>query len=210
MPFTDRIDAGKKLAAALGQYRGRRDAVIIALPRGGVVLGRVVADALDLPLDLVVPRKIGAEGNKEYAIGAVTEEGGAVWNESERAQARDGYLAKEVAKQQAEARRRLELYRAGLPPRRLKGRTVIIVDDGVATGHTLRAAIETVRTSGAARIVAAVPVCPEDSADRLRREVDELVVLETPRVFWAIGAFYDEFDQVEDDTVIDLMSPEKI
>ncbi len=205
MPFQDRQDAARRLAEKLKEYRGRPDVTVIALPRGGVVLGRVVADFLDAPLDLVVPRKIGAPGNEEYAIGAITEEGDAVWNEAERAGAGESYVAQEVAKQSAEARRRLALYRAGLPPRQLRGRTVIIVDDGVATGHTLRAAIKTVRAAAPARIVAAVPVAPLDSAEKLRGEVDELVILETPQVFWAIGAFYDEFGQVEDEEVIRLM-----
>lgn len=210
MQFQDRQDAARRLAEKLKAFSGRADVVVIALPRGGVVLGRIVADALAVPLDLVVPRKIGAPGNKEYAIGAITEEGDAVWNESERVQAGESYLKKEVAKQQAEARRRLDLYRAGLPPRRLNGKTVIIVDDGVATGFTLLAAVRTVRAAGPAKIVAAVPVAPRDSAERLKSEVDELVVLETPRLFWAIGAFYDEFGQVEDEEVIKLMSHNEI
>ncbi len=206
MPFKDRRDAARLLAEKLEDYRGRPDVTVVALPRGGVVLGRVVADFLGAPLDLVVPRKIGAPGNAEYAIGAITEEGDAVWNESERAGTGEDYLEKEVARPRAEARRRLGLYRAGLPPRQLTGRTVIIVDDGVATGHTLRAAIKTVRAASPARIVAAVPVAPRDSAASLRGEVDELVILETPQVFWAIGSFYEEFGQVEDEEVIRLMN----
>src|SRR5512142_1163900 len=130
MPFVDREDAGRRLARRLRRLAGKPDAVIVALPRGGVVLGRVVADALRLPLDIVVPRKIGAPGDPEYAIGAVTEEGDAVWNEAERRVADASYLEKTLAAERAEARRRLATYRAGLPPRALRGRTVIVVDDG--------------------------------------------------------------------------------
>jgi len=210
MSFRDREDAGRRLAAALSAYRRKPDVVVVALPRGGVVLGRIVADALAAPLDLVVPRKIGAPNNEEYAIGAITEEGDAVWNEAERALAGDDYLKGEVAKQQAEAKRRLGLYRAGLPPRDLKDKTVVIVDDGVATGHTLRAAIKTVNAAAPARVVAAVPVAPGDSAARLRSEVDEMVVLETPLLFGAIGSFYDEFGQVGDEEVVKLMSANRL
>jgi putative phosphoribosyl transferase len=209
MPFVDREDAGRSLAEALSAYRRKTNVVVVALPRGGVVLGRIVADLLGAPLDLVVPRKIGAPGNEEYAIGAITEAGDAVWNEVEKALTDTGYLESEVKKQQAEARRRLGLYRAGLPPRDLKDKTVIVVDDGVATGYTMLAAVATVRAAGAARIVAAVPVAPADSVEKLRASVDEVVVLETPRIFWAIGAFYGQFGQVDDETVIKLMNPKR-
>ncbi len=205
--FIDRDDAGRQLAEKLKKYGGRKDVVVVALPRGGVVLGRVVADALKAPLDIVVPRKIGAPGNEEYAIGALTEAGHAVWNEQERALAGDAYIERTVEAELAEARRRLDLYRSGLPPRDLKDRTVIIVDDGIATGYTIRAAIETVRSEGPARVVAAVPVAPPDSAEAVAKLVDEAVILETPALFWAIGSFYDEFGQVDDDTVIKLMRP---
>ncbi len=205
MPFKDREDAGRRLAEKLRQYAGRKGVVVVALPRGGVVLGRIVADALKAPLDIVVPRKIGAPGNEEYAIGALTESGHAVWNEQERAAAGEAYVGKAVEKQLAEARRRLDLYRAGLPPRDLAGRTVIIVDDGIATGYTNRAAIATVRSEKPARVIAAVPVSPPDSAAVVERLVDEAVILEKPALFWAIGSFYDEFGQVDDETVIKLM-----
>jgi predicted phosphoribosyltransferase len=209
MSFVDREDAGRRLAEALSSYRRIKNVVVVALPRGGVVLGRVVADFLGAPLDLVVPRKIGASGNEEYAIGAITEEGDAVWNEAERALADTDYLRREVQKQQAEARRRLGLYRAGMPLRDLKDKTVIIVDDGIATGYTMRAAVNTVKAAGAARIVVAVPVSPPDSVGVLRTTVDKVVVLETPRLFLAIGAFYDQFGQVDDETVTALMKPNK-
>lgn len=205
MKFTDRQDAGTRLADALGEYRGSENTVVVALPRGGVVLGKIVAEALGAPLDLVVPRKIGAEQNEEYAIGAVTESGHVVWNEQERALARKGYLEQVVEKEKREAQRRLSLYREGLPERDLSGKTVIVVDDGMATGLTMRAAIATVRAGSAEKIVVALPVASSESAARLREEVDELVILHETPFFMAVGQFYDVFGQVEDETVIALM-----
>ncbi len=205
MPFADREDAGKRLAGRLKKYAGKPDTVVVALPRGGVVTGREVADALRLPLDIVVPRKIGSPGDPEYAIGAVTEEGDAVWNESERRAAGEEYLAATLAAERAAARRRLATYRAGMPARSLRGKTVIVVDDGVATGHTMRAAVATVRREGAARLVVAVPVCPPDSRASLEAVADEVEVIESPRAFAAIGAHYGAFPQVSDGEVLRLM-----
>ncbi|MEY4744733.1 MAG: hypothetical protein RL272_678 [Candidatus Parcubacteria bacterium] len=205
MPFVDREDAGRRLARSLRRYEGDPGAIVVALPRGGVVTGRVVADALKLPLDIVVPRKIGAEADPEYAIGAVTEEGDAVWNERERRGAGRAYLDSTLAKERAEARRRLGTYRAGMPPRSLRGKTVLVVDDGVATGYTMRAAVATVKRCGASRIVVAVPVCPADSLAALELEADEVVALESPVIFSSIGAFYDAFAQTDDATVVRLL-----
>ena len=209
MIFIDRLEAGEKLAAALKKYAGRKDTAVVALPRGGVVPGRVVADALGAPLDIVVPRKIGAPSNEEYAIGAVTEEGHVVWNEAERAMFDAAKLDKIVEKEKAEAARRLEKFRAGLPPRDLRGKTVIVVDDGVATGYTMLAAVATVRSLRPRRIVVAVPVAPPDSLARIGAAVDEVVALERPVFFGAIGSFYDEFDQVDDEVVVRLLHPKK-
>ncbi|HTK05185.1 MAG TPA: phosphoribosyltransferase family protein [Candidatus Eisenbacteria bacterium] len=205
MLFADRDDAGRRLAERLSGYAGIADGLVVALPRGGVVVGRVVADALRLPLDIVVPRKIGAESNPEYAIGAVTEEGDVVWNEAERRQADPAYLTAEVAKQKEEAARRLATYRAGLVDRTFEGRTVIVVDDGVATGLTMRAALATVRRGRPARTVVAVPVCPPGTLVALEAAADVAIVLELPRAFMAIGAFYADFPQVEDEEVLRLM-----
>ena len=202
--FQDRRQAGEELAKVLEEYKGRADVIVIALPRGGVVLGRIIADALGAPLDIVVPRKIGAPGNEEYAIGAITETGEAVWNEAERARVAGDYAERVVAEEQAEAKRRLDVYRKDMPARDVKGKIVILVDDGAATGYTMRAAIQTMRKEGARKIVAAVPVAPKDTAEELKAEADEVVVLDTPRMFWAIGAHYDTFNQVNDDTVISL------
>lgn len=203
--FANRRQAGEELAAALSAYRGRGDVIVVALPRGGVVLGRIVADALGAQLDIVVPRKIGAPGNEEYAIGAITETGEAVWNEAERARVGDEYVKQIVAEEQAEARRRLDVYRQDMPARNVKDKVVILVDDGVATGYTMRAAIKTLRKEEAKEIIAAVPVAPRDSVEQLREEADEVVVLDTPGMFWAIGAHYQEFEQTSDAEVVKLL-----
>lgn len=205
MQFKDRQEAGKKLAEKLAAYKNAPDAVVVALPRGGVVLGRIVADALGLPLDVVVARKIGAPGNPEYAIGAVTVSGDVIWNEAEKAMADAAYCDEEVRKQMAEARRRQDTYRGGWPPRDLKGKTVIIVDDGIATGFTVRASARTAKNEGARKVVIAVPVAPADSLASLASEFDEIVVLHSPELFFAIGGFYGDFPQVDDKTVIDLL-----
>ncbi len=206
--FKDREEAGRKLAEALEKYKGLKNAVVVALPRGGVVLGRIVADALGAPLDLVVPRKIGAPFNEEYAIGALAESGEAVWNEEERVRCDAAALRHIVEKERKEAERRLNVYRKGLPPRDLKGKTVILVDDGVATGYTMRAAINTVKAERPEKIVVAVPVGPKDTLGELKREADEVVILHTPMLFFAIGGFYEVFPQVEDEAVIELMKKE--
>lgn len=208
MMFRDRVDAGRKLAEALERYRGAKDAIVIALPRGGVVVGAEVATALDLPLDIVVPRKIGAPGNPEYAIGAITESGDPAWDQQavSLTDASEEYLAATVAKERAEAQRRLMTYRGDRPPRDVKGKTVLLVDDGIATGATMRAAIQTLRSEGARRIVLAVPVAAADSIAALRSEVDDIVVLHAPQWFGAVGAFYDTFEQTTDDEVTALLT----
>ncbi|MBI4457957.1 phosphoribosyltransferase [Candidatus Uhrbacteria bacterium] len=206
MLFRDRQDAAVKLAEKLAKYRGKPDVTVVALPRGGVVLGRIVADALEAPLDLVVPRKIGAPENEEYAIGAITETGEAVWNSAERARVSDAYAAAAMKKERTEAERRLRLYRKNRPARNLRARTVIIVDDGIATGFTMRAAIKSIKKERPKKIVVAAPVSPSDAPEELRAEADEVIVLATPALFGSIGAFYEHFSQVDDDVVVRLMN----
>ncbi|MEA3249917.1 MAG: phosphoribosyltransferase family protein [Patescibacteria group bacterium] len=209
MSFVDRSEAGEKLADSLEEYRGVEDGVVISLPRGGVVLGRIVADRLGLPLDIVVPRKIGAPSNPEYAIGAITEMGDIVWNEAERSVHDPKSLEEIVEKEKVEANRRMNAYRKGLPERVMRDRIVIIVDDGIATGFTMMAAIKTVRAAGPKRIVVAVPVASSDSVKTIENLVDELIVLETPTMFWAVGAHYSDFGEVNDDEVVELLEREK-
>jgi predicted phosphoribosyltransferase len=205
MKFKDRVEAGEKLAAALQKFAADPDAVVVALPRGGVVPGAIVAKALGKPLDLVIPRKIGAPGNPEYAIGAVTESGEGVWNEEERERADPTWLQCEIEKEQAEAKRRRETYLVARKRIDLAGKTVILVDDGIATGITMRAAIQEVRKAHPKKIVVAVPVAPPDSVSEMKSLIDEVVVLATPMLFGAIGAFYKEFPQLEDVEVTKLL-----
>lgn len=206
MPFKNREEAGMRLAEKLLAYKDNTDVVVVALPRGGVVLGRVIADALYAPLDIVVPRKIGAPDNEEYAIGALTEDGEVVWNEFEKQRYGEEILAIIVKKERKEARRRLATYRKGLPPRILKDRIVILVDDGVATGYTIRSAIKTIRKESPQKIVVALPGGPEDTVTTLRSEVDDVVALEIPSFFAAVGQLYQEFPQTTDDEVTTMLN----
>jgi len=204
--YEDRIDAGERLAEALKAQAGP-GTVILAIPRGGVVVGEVIARTLGVPLDVVVPRKVGAPGNAELGIGAVAP-GVRVLDPwlIERLGVSEEYLEREIAAQEAETIRRLEAYRAGRPPVDLHGRTAIVVDDGVATGGTAVAALRWARAQGAATVVLAVPVAPPQTMQRLRREADEVVALETPEPFFAVGEWYRSFDQTSDEEVIAVLA----
>lgn len=206
MLFHDRSDAGKRLASALKQYVNHPEAVVVALPRGGVVVGFEVAQALDLPLEIVCPRKLGAPFNPELAIGAVTETGEGILSEE---LIRDLGVSQEYIEQQIEIEKkkahwRLERYRQGKPPRSFAGKVIILVDDGLATGSTMRAAIKTVKAEKAKKIVMAIPVAPPDTLRKLKPEVDETVCLAAPHSFYAVGQFYNSFEQVSDEEVISL------
>ncbi len=204
MVFADRRDAGRRLAAALAHLRDRRP-VVLAVPRGGVVVGREVADALQAPLDVIVPRKLRAPFNPELAIGAVAE-GGAVFVDEETGRGvGSAYLDQEIAAQRSEITRRVEVYRAGRPLPPLEGTTTIVVDDGIATGATMVAALRAVRALGPAHLVAAVPVAPPEGVARLAREAHEVVCLSAQDLFHAVGQFYADFRQVEDDEVLKLL-----
>ena len=205
MRFKDRVEAGQKLAEKLTKYRGE-NTVILALPRGGAVLGAEIAKALEAPLDLVIPRKIGHPQNPEYAVAAVTEGGELVANDAEVSSLDPEWFKGDVQKEIAEAKRRRQTYLQGKNQAQLRGKTVIIVDDGVATGLTMRAAIKDVRARDPERIVVAVPVTPKDTAGILQREADELVALDIPTMYLgAVGAYYQEFTQVEDGEVIEIL-----
>jgi predicted phosphoribosyltransferase len=204
--FRDREEAGKQLARALDGYRGT-DAVVLALPRGGVVVGERVAKGLGLPLDIVVARKVGHPTNPEYAICAVDERGTRLCNEAELKRIDKKWLNQAVEQEQQEAQRRIVLYRGKRAPTAITGKTAIIVDDGVATGLTMRLAVQAVKVQGPKKIIVAVPVAPSDVAMKIKREADELVVLEPPEEFLgAVGAHYNYFPQVEDAEVIRLLS----
>jgi len=204
--FKDRSDAGRQLAEKLAPYRGKH-AVVLALPRGGVVIGYEIARALSLPLDIIAVRKVGAPDNPEYAIGAVGADGTAILNDAEAAMIDKAWLAGEIAAQKKEARRRGRVYRAGRKPLGIAGKTAIIVDDGIATGLTMRVAVRSAKAEKAEKVVVAVPVAPPESVHALSEEgADEVVVLEPPEEFLgAVGAHYIRFEQVEDDAVIRLM-----
>ncbi|MGQ5712472.1 phosphoribosyltransferase [Desulforudis sp. DRI-14] len=206
--FQDRVEAGRLLAAELKEIGPVKDGVVVAIPRGGVVVGAEVAKALDIPMDVIVPRKIGAPFNPEVAVGAVTEDGTTIFDE--RALRLLG-LAREslddaVKVQLAEIARRTQLYRSGKDPLPLEGKTVILVDDGVATGYTTLAALRSVKNARPARVVLAVPVAPPDTAEMLSGEVDEMICLLTPEPFYAVGQFYRRFDQTTDEEVIALLA----
>src|SRR3990172_8332012 len=199
MRFKDRADAGKRLAQALKKYQNQ-DGVVYALPRGGVVLGAEIARALGMPLDLIIPRKIGHPMSPEYAICAVVEEGEMVCNELEVARVDPQWFKRVVAAEREEAPPPRALYPKGPPRLRVGGKTAIVVDDGIATGLTMEAAIRDIKSKNPARVVVAVPVAPRDTAERLGREVDEIVALDIPEYYLgAVGAYYDDFPQVSDE-----------
>lgn len=202
--FRDRNDAGEQLARVLKKY-GEEDAVVIALPRGGVVVGERIARALGLPLDICAVRKIGHPNNQEYALCAVDEHGTMLCDEA-ATPVDPAWISSERQKQAEEAKRRASLYRGGRMARSLKNKIAIIVDDGIATGLTMRLAVQVVKEQKPLRIVAAVPVAPEDSVRSLKKEADEIIVLESPAEFLgAVGAHYERFEQVGDAEVIRLL-----
>ncbi|MQS15020.1 phosphoribosyltransferase [Streptomyces kaniharaensis] len=205
--FTDRIDAGRRLAARLG-HLGGPGTVVVALPRGGVPVAAEVAAALGAPLDICVIRKLGVPYQPELGMGAIGEDGVRVLNDQvmRLAGVTEEQLAEVERQERAELERRARRYRGNRPPADLRGRTVIVVDDGIATGSTARAACRIVRARGAARVVLAVPVAPRDWTDRLTEVADELVCVGTPSPFFAIGEFYADFSQTGDDEVLRLLA----
>lgn len=211
MRFQDRTEAGEKLAARLLSWR-EKQGVVLAIPRGGVTLGEIVAKRLSWPLGVVITKKIGLPGNEELAIGAVAETGKPVWDK--KLSTRYGLTKEILAIQEQKARNKVKNYikkfRNGIPLRsRIGGvETVIVVDDGIATGQTIEAAINCLRliVKKQSQIILAVPVCASDSAKRLRKIVDEFVCLHVTSNFWAVGQFYLQFDQVDDKEVIQILS----
>lgn len=206
MKFVDRQDSGRRLAKTLKKFTGE-DVVVFALPRGGVPVAHEVAKLLKAPLDLVIPRKIGHPDNPEYAICAVTEAGELVCNESERNLVSPGWLKAEAAKEINEAKRRRIAYLKGKEPAAVKGKTVILVDDGIATGLTMQAAIKDIKGRHPAKLVVAIPVIPKDTSQVLQPQVDELVALDIPSFYLgAVGAHYQDFHQTSDREVKTIMS----
>ncbi|HET9671546.1 MAG TPA: phosphoribosyltransferase family protein [Actinomycetota bacterium] len=203
--FEDREDAGVRLASALAPIV-RAPATVLAVPRGGVVVAAVVARDLGAPLDVVIPRKLGAPGNPELAIGAVAPGVRVLHHRTVRQLGvSEDYVEAEVARQEREIERREVAYRGRREPAPVAGRTAIVVDDGVATGATAVAALRWARAGGASRVVFAAPVGPPAARARLEPECDEVVLLVEPPGFLAVGEWYRDFDQVSDDEVIRLL-----
>jgi predicted phosphoribosyltransferase len=206
--FQDREAAAFHLAAELDHYKGRRDAVVLCVPRGGLPIGAVLARELGLALDVVLIKKIGHPGNPEFAIGAVSLTGETIDAEAvRRAMIAPGDLAAEISRIRQGLLRKYRMYHGAAQPASLAGKTVILTDDGAATGETLMAAIELLRREGAGRIVVAIPVAPPETAAALRRLADEVVCLETPADFMAIGQYYADFSQVSDEEAVAILRP---
>jgi predicted phosphoribosyltransferase len=205
--FRDRVDAGRQLAEVVDSHDIEAD-IVLAVPRGGLPVGRVVADRLGIPLDIVVARKIGAPWNSELAIGAVASDGTVWLNERliDEFGVTEAYLDEQTERERRAAIEKRDRYRAGRDPPALDGKTVLVVDDGVATGATTTACLKQVANAGAERVVLAVPVGPPTTAERLQRDADDVVFVETPPHFGAVGQFYDSFPQVSDEEAMALLS----
>jgi putative phosphoribosyl transferase len=205
--YKDRKDAGIRLASLLMKYKDRKDLIVLALPRGGVVIGYEIAKALNCPLDIIIIRKIGFPGQPELAVGAISETGTVVLNEGiiSTYNVSTDYIEKGITKQKNEISKRIDFYRGGkgIPP--LDGKTIILVDDGIATGATMKAAISALKKEKIVRLIAALPVSSEDAAEEIKKMVDEWVCPETDMCFTAVGNYYQNFTQVSDDKVIDLL-----
>lgn len=205
-PFADRSEAGRLLAAELEGHRSRRP-VVLGIPRGGVVVAAEIADRLGTDLDIVLARKIGAPSNPELAVGSIAEDGRLFLDEriAARVGASPAYVERERERQLGEIARRVRLFRAARPKVPLRGRAVIVADDGLATGATMQAALWEVRREQAEFVVAAVPVGAVDTVERLAGSADELLCLRAPEDFGAVGRFYRIFDQVEDEEVVAIL-----
>lgn len=205
MIFNDRIDAGKQLAKRLLHYKD--NAVVVAIPRGGIVTGKQIADELNAELDIVIPRKIGAPGNPELAIGAIAGKEGVLLNMEiiNELRVSDEYIKKVILEERKEIERRESSYRQGKRKIRLEGKNCILVDDGLATGFTARAAIAELKTNKPSRIILAIPVAPKQTIKDLEKEVDEIACVHVPDFFFAISQFYYNFEQVSDHEVVSIL-----
>jgi putative phosphoribosyl transferase len=206
--FSNRIEAGRQLAEKLDKYAGRKDVIVLGLPRGGVPVGYEVAKRLRAPLDVFTVRKLGVPGFEELAAGAIASGGVRVLNEDvmRAIPHADEVIEAVTAKETAELERREQIYRQGRPPPELRDRIVILVDDGLATGATMRAAVNAARQSGAAKIVVAVPVGPPDTCHEVEQLADETICLSTPPFFQAVGQYYEDFSQTSDEDVRELLT----
>ncbi|MEU8259709.1 phosphoribosyltransferase family protein [Micromonospora sp. NPDC048999] len=204
--YCDRAEAGRALADRLTDLAGQPDVIVLGLVRGGVLVAKVVAERLDAPMDVLVVRKLGVPWAPEVAYGALGPGGVQVLNEVVASRLSDADKAEVRQREQAELERRESRYRAGRPPLNLSGKTAVVVDDGLATGATARAAVQVARHLGAARVVVAVPVGSDQAYEMLAAESDQVVCLQLPPDFAAVGAYYDDFHEVSDDEVTDLIT----
>jgi predicted phosphoribosyltransferase len=204
MGFKDRIEAGQKLGHALARYISCADGIILALPRGGVPVGAEVAKYLSLPLDVFIVKKLGFLGQEELAMGAVDSAGGVFLNEEISGLVSDAALQFEIEQERQKIKERLKLYKRA--PLNLHNKVVILVDDGIATGASMRVAVKSIRRQSPKKIIVAAPVAPQEAIEVLGGEVDDLVVLETPEYFGGVGRWYENFQQTEDSEVIALLA----
>ncbi|MBI4786180.1 MAG: phosphoribosyltransferase [Chloroflexi bacterium] len=207
MVFRDRKDAGRQLAARLAFLKDEKDLVVLGIPRGGVVVAAEVAQALNAPLDIFIAHKLGAPFSPELAIGALASTGEIFLDDALIAVLGipEQRIQHEIECQRIEIARRLELFRSNRPALQVEGKTVIVVDDGIATGSTMLASLRALRKQSPARLLLAIPVAPAEAVKMLERECDGVIVLETPEPFWAVGRFYRDFKQVEDSQVSKLL-----
>jgi len=207
MIFRDRYDAGRQLAEQLGFLKDQPNVIVLGIPRGGVVVAAEVARALNAPLDVFLAHKLGAPFNPELAIGAVTSSGEIVLDDllvHELGITREE-IEQEAEHQHREIERRMRVYRPNRPPLDVQNKTVVLIDDGVATGSTVLASLRALRRQHPAKLILAIPVGPADTVHRLARECDQVIVLATPEPFWAVGRFYFQFGQTSDEEVIELL-----
>jgi predicted phosphoribosyltransferase len=207
MLFRDRVEAGRFLAAKLRRFLNRSDVIVLALPRGGVPVAYQVATALDLPMDIFIVRKLGVPGHEELAMGAIASGGVRVSNEDvvQSLKIPESVIETAAAMATHELERRETYYRYGAPPLDIKNKTVILIDDGLATGATMRAAAKALRRKGVKEIVIAVPVAAPSTCKEFESEVDQIICGATPEPFYGVGSWYKDFSQTSDDEVIDLL-----
>src|SRR3990172_32531 len=208
MRFVDRVDAGRQLVDKLSSLKGESGLLVLGIPRGGVVVAYEVALALGAPLDVALSRKLGAPQNEELAIGALAEEGSGILEEVliQHLRVPPDYIERVTQQEMKEIERRAAMYRGRRPPVDVRGRSVVVVDDGVATGATMIVTLEALRDQGVRKLIAAAPVMSGEAIGRLRWIADEIVTLHVPSIFLAVGGYYQNFDQVSDAEVRELLA----